>query len=253
MSAAGADFWDQLPLGRDVRLITRDPNGVAAFSKPAGTRSHPNTPRGDGRALLTCDYRPEPEYFTWRDPQGRERRLWLLNRLDSATSGVILAAADGAVAAAIKAQFARKQVHKVYQALVFGRPAAPVQTWRDRLAVEKRGGAIRTGVGGSIPAEARCTVMRRAAGDPPLALVQLEPRTGRSHQLRVQCAQHGLPVVGDQTYGDFRLNRELARRTGCKRLFLHSLDTRFSYEFGGRTFQFAASAPLPADFNRVLG
>ena len=83
--------------------------------------------------------------------------------------------------------------------------------------------------------------------------MQLEPQTGRSHQLRVQCARRGLPIVGDQTYGDFRLNREFATATGCKRLFLHSLDTRFSYEFGGRTFQFAASAPLPADFDRVLG
>ena len=182
MSAPSADFWEQLPLGRGVRLITRDANGVAALAKPAGVLSHPNGPEDEARALLTCAYDQEQECFIWSDPPGRERRLWLLNRLDSATSGVILAAADGGVAAAIKAQFARKQVRKVYQALVFGRPTAPGQVWRDRLAVEKSGGTIRARAAGSLPVEARCTVVRRMEGNPPLALVRLEPRTGRSHQ-----------------------------------------------------------------------
>jgi 23S rRNA-/tRNA-specific pseudouridylate synthase len=252
VNAPAPDFWAKLPLGRGVRLITRDPNGVAALAKPAGVLSHSNGPEDEARALLTCAYDQEQECFIWSDAPGRERRLWLLNRLDSATSGVILAAAAGAVAAAIKAQFARQQVHKVYQALVFGRPTAPGEVWRDRLAVEKGGGTIRTRVAGSLPAEARCTVVRRMEGSPPLALVRLEPRTGRSHQLRVQCTKHGFPIVGDQTYGDFRLNREFARRTGCKRLFLHSLATKFSYALGGRSFSFAASAPLPDEFAAAL-
>jgi 23S rRNA-/tRNA-specific pseudouridylate synthase len=94
--------------------------------------------------------------------------------------------------------------------------------------------------------------LRQTAGPPPLALVRLEPRTGRSHQLRVQCAKRGLPIVGDQTYGEFRANREFARQTGWKRLFLHSLEAKFSYEFGGRTFEFAATAGLPDEFRAVL-
>ena len=89
-------------------------------------------------------------------------------------------------------------------------------------------------------------------GPPPLALVQLDPQTGRSHQLRVQCARRGLPIVGDQTYGDFRRNREFAKATGCKRLFLHSLATRFNYELNRRTFTFAATTPLPNEFAAAL-
>lgn len=80
------------------------------------------------------------------------------------------------------------------------------------------------------------------------SLLRLEPRTGRSHQLRVQCAKRGLPIVGDQTYGDFGLNRTLAKATGAKRLFLHSLETAFDYEFGGRKLKFKAVAPLPGEF-----
>ncbi|HUL54797.1 MAG TPA: RNA pseudouridine synthase [Opitutaceae bacterium] len=252
MSAPAADFWEQLPLGPGVRLITRDENGVAAFAKPAGVLSHPNGPGGDPRALLTCAYDRGQECFGWRDAAANEHRLWLLNRLDSATSGVILAAADEGAARAVKEQFARRQVHKVYQALVFGAPRAPQEVWRDRLAVEKRGGRIRTGAAGRVPAEAEVAVLRRQAGPPALALLQLEPKTGRSHQLRVQCARRGLPVVGDQTYGEFRRNREFAKIAGSKRLFLHSHATRFSYELGGRRFAFAATAPPPAEFTKFL-
>ena len=88
------------------------------------------------------------------------RRLWLLNRLDSATSGVILVAFDGTLAAAIKAHFKQKTVRKVYQALVFGKPRLPDEIWRDRLAVQRKGGRIRTSAG-HIPAESRMSVIRR--------------------------------------------------------------------------------------------
>ena len=61
-----------------------------------------------------------------------------------------------------------------------------------------------------------------------------------------------MPIVGDQTYGDFRRNREFAKRTGAKRLFLHALETTFRYDFGGREFAFSAKAPLPAEFEAAL-
>ena len=73
-----------------------------------------------------------------------------------------------------------------------------------------------------------------------------------SHQLRVQCAKRGLPIVGDQTYGDFGRNREFAKRTGAKRLFLHSTETAFDYDFRGRRQTFSAAAPLPAEFEKFL-
>jgi 23S rRNA-/tRNA-specific pseudouridylate synthase len=242
------DFWSKLPLGREVRLISRDENGVAAFAKPAGVLSHPNTAQDEGRALLVSAYDPQRECFVWRIPGGAAQRLWLLNRLDSATSGVILAASDEAVARTIKGQFAHRHIHKIYQALVFGTPRSQQEVWRDRLAVDKRGGMIRADVSGNVPAEAHFSVLKRKPGLFSLALVQLDPKTGRSHQLRVQCARRALPIVGDQTYGDFRRNREFARATGWKRLFLHSLETTFQYELGGRSFPFTASAPLPEEF-----
>lgn len=247
-------FWAALPLGRGVALLGYDENGVAAFAKPSGILSHPNIPGDEPRSLLNASYVLDGEFYELgsrapKIPADRSvRRLWLLNRLDSATSGVIVAASDEALAAVIRAQFKRKQIQKAYLALVFGKPPRETDLWRDRLGIVKRGGMIRTS-SGAIPAESRMSVVHTGAS---VTLIRLEPKTGRSHQLRVQCARRGLPIVGDQTYGDFARNREWAKKTGAKRLFLHSLETRFDYEFAGRTQNFSAKAPVPPEFESFL-
>lgn len=255
MSGGADSFWAGLPAGRGVVLLTADENGLAALGKPAGVLSHPNEPKDQPRSLLTVHYDAVEECYRWKaDDADEPLCLWLLNRLDSATSGVILVAKDRILAKEVRAQFKRKQVRKIYQALVFGRPAKPLEIWRDRLAVQKKGGQIRTSAtAGHVPAESQMRVIRtRGIGSDALALIQLEPRTGRSHQLRVQCAKRNLPIVGDQTYGDFRRNREFAKRTGEKRMFLHSLETRFDYEWRGRSHAFGARAELPDAFHAAL-
>jgi len=241
-------FWSALPLGPGVQILTRDPNGLAALSKPEGVLSQPNDGKAGGRALVRAAYDTNEECYHWKGEFGDTRRLWLLNRLDSATSGVILVASNRDLAGAIRAQFKRKAVKKVYQALVFGSPSRPSEVWKDLLAVQKKGGMIRTEAAGNIPSESLMKVVRPGHGQPRTTLIQLEPRTGRSHQLRVQCAKRSLPIVGDQTYGDFEANREFAKVHGSKRLFLHSLETSFSYEFKGKAFPFSAKAPLPELF-----
>lgn len=252
MTAPLERFWEGLPLGRGVVLLRRDENGLAALSKPAGVLSHPNAPGEEPRSLLAARYDLDRECFEWTGADGAPARLWLLNRLDSATSGAILAAADGALAAAVREQFRRREIAKAYCALVFGAPRPPAQLWKDLLSVDKRGGRIRTGAAGRIPAESRMSLIRAGRGAPPLSLIRLEPLTGRSHQLRVQCARRRLPIVGDQTYGDFALNREFARRTRVKRLFLHSRETSLDYRWNGRDWRFEAEAPLPEEFEKFL-
>ena len=250
-SPSTAPAW---PLGRNVAVIARDPNGLLALNKPAGVMSHPNEPADQPRSLLDARYVWDGEYFEWSEREGcAPQRLWLLNRLDSATSGVILAATSAELAAEVRAQFKRKQVRKVYHALVFGAPRQAVELWRDLLTVEKRGGQIRTALrAGHVPAESQMRLVRTGHREPRLALIRLEPRTGRSHQLRVQCAKRGLPIVGDQTYGDFARNREFAKLAGTKRLFLHSMEISFDYEFAGKRHAFSARAPLPPEFEQLL-
>lgn len=253
MSKVGKSFWEALPLGREVTLLTADENGLAAFNKPAGVLSHPNQKSDQPLSLLDAHYALDGEFYQWKDPAGADRKLWLLNRLDSATSGVILAAASQDLANEIRAQFKRKQVRKVYHTLVFGTPPKSVELWRDLLAVEKRGGQIRTAAhAGHMPAESRMSVVRVGRKQTKLTLIKLEPKTGRSHQLRVQCAKRHLPIVGDQTYGDFARNRTYAKEAGTKRLFLHSFETSFGYEWKGKEYTFAARAALPPEFEAGL-
>ena len=167
MSAPEESFWASLPLGRDVKVIAHDANGVAALAKPAGVLSHPNTPSDEPRSLLTARYVLDGEVFEWIDANGATQRLWLLNRLDSATSGVILASANGELATEIRAQFKRKQIRKVYHALVFGAPRQAMEVWRDLLTVEKIAGRVRTAAtaapmsGAPLPRASRVAPARR--------------------------------------------------------------------------------------------
>jgi tRNA pseudouridine65 synthase len=252
VSRSRAELWAGVPLGPGVTLIVCDVNGLAALAKPEGVLSHPNTVRDVDRSLVRAPYDKTEECFRWTDADGSARRLWLINRLDSATSGLILASAEADVAREVRAQFQRRRVRKVYQAVVFGKPRQPSEAWRDILSIRKQDGRIRAAVGaGNIPAECRMTLVRTGAGATRLSLIRLEPQTGRSHQLRVQCAKRGLPIVGDQTYGNFGANRAFVRGGGSKRMFLHSQAISFDYEFRGREHAFSAKAPLPEEFESL--
>ncbi len=242
---------DSLPLGKGVRLLAADPSGLLAFEKPVNTLSHPNSSRDHGKALFRAFYDTNDECYRWVD-EGREepRRVWLLNRLDSATSGVILCATDPDVAAAVKDAFAGGNVRKSYFALVFGALQPPRQQWTDSLAVDRKDGQLRTRSGGGKKATAKAVLKRIFHGAPEVSLIELVPGTGRTHQLRVQCARRKLPVVGDKTYGRFRANREFARRTGHKRLFLHCAETSLKVHVRGQTVDFRAVSLLPEAFER---
>jgi len=253
VSGPAQDFWADVPFGPGVKRVKCDANGLAGLDKPEGVLSHPNGPRDEGRSLVRARYDREEEFFEWPGPSGGKRRLWLINRLDSATSGLILAAAPEELAREVRAQFRRRGVRKVYQALVFGRPVRPSETWRDFLDVKREGGRVRTvGGRGSLPSESVMTLVRSGSdGTRTISMVRLEPRTGRSHQLRVQCARRGLPIVGDRTYGDFAANRAFARAGGPRRMFLHSLEVSLEYSLGGAPHEFSAEAPLPAAFGCI--
>ena len=247
-------FAASAPLHAGVKVIQTAPCGLIALSKPVGALSHPNEPVDEKRSLLTCPYSIEGEYFEWGTEDGATgQRVWLLNRLDSATSGVVLLARSEELAKQVRQHFKQRHVQKIYAAIVFGRPGTARADWRDRLSTAKRGGQVRTATRGNIPAETSMQLVETEIGGfGSLSLVQLEPKTGRSHQLRVQCAHRGLPIVGDATYGDFRRNRSFAKQSGLNRLFLHSYRTTFSFDWEGKRLKFAAEAPLPADFNAAL-
>ena len=85
--------------------------------------------------------------------------------------------------------------------------------------------------------------------DPPLALLDAELRTGRTHQIRVHLTHLGFPLAGDDKYGDFAWNKELARQ-GLKRMFLHAHRIRFAHPVDGR--ELTIESPLATDLAQFI-
>jgi len=206
------------PLGPGVEIVKQGAAGLYALSKPSGIRSQPKEGGKDPQALLTCSYSLKDEAYHIPPDKGGGK-VWLLHRLDAGTSGVILVADQEKTAGEVKKAFAEHRVKKTYVALVFGWPKENDAVWRDRIEVTKDKGKARGKAGAGIWAEARMKVRKKFQGQVgPMALLELRPTTGRTHQLRIQCANRGIPIVGDRIYGDFQKNRLVMTDF----LFLHS-------------------------------
>lgn len=244
---------DALPLLRGVRVIASNGHGLLALDKPVGVMSHPNGPDDSKPSLLNARYDLGRECYSWEDADGVKQHAWLLNRLDSPTSGVILLSLDEALSTVIKQQFATHHVTKVYYALVKHAPTVPSGSWSDTLAKDVVRGKRLIKGGQRIPAKTRYQVAKTPTGGFPIALLKLMPLTGRTHQLRLQCQNHGHPIVGDRTYGSFSFNREVAAATGEKRMMLHSAATTVHYTLKGKAYTFHAESEVPEAFANVLG
>ena len=238
----------EIPLHPACRLLKADPSGLLAVDKAEGILSHPNPGQGKAAAILELDYDGVAEAYVDGD-----HRWYLLNRLDGPTSGVILMADNAELARAVKEAFARHTVEKTYAAVIRGFPPRRKDRWRDCLKVVKRKGTLRTAVIPGRPnAETSLELLDRGSGPPARSLVSLHPKTGRTHQLRVQCAHRRLPIIGDATYGDFSFNRDFRQKTGLGRLFLHSWKTSLKVRVGHRTVAFSVESPLPEAFAVAL-
>lgn len=242
----------RLPLAKGVEVLATHPSGVVALHKPAGVRSHPNSTRPDPRALLTVRFEEGAECFRWQEGDTAQA-FHLLHRLDAPTSGLIAGCLEEALALRLREAFAQRQVEKRYYALVKGTPRGMRPLWRDRLESQRRGGQVRTACGGGEEAITQARVVKTSQLGPfAVTLLELKPQTGKPHQLRVQCAERRLPIVGDATYGDFRFNREFARQTGHKRLFLHSASLQLPLSSKGRGETFSAQCPLGPEWEGLV-
>ncbi len=254
MKIAENDIPFEIPLDRECNVIDFHPSGIWAIEKASGILSHPNRNSENKRVLLHSSYDFEQEKYHWIDSTGKEREFYLVHRLDSATSGLILGVSNNVLAEKLKAAFLNREVKKTYFAIVAynGRPIRPI--WKDFLQKNPAKGKIRVTSGKTGDSAITSVSMQRKTSTRfgNLALLELKPKTGRTHQLRVQCANRRLPIIGDRTYGNFELNRKIAKASKVQRICLHASKISFSLTANGECIQWEAEAAMPRAFARLL-
>jgi RluA family pseudouridine synthase len=218
-------------------LVIHEDADVLALNKPAGLSS-----QGGRIQAHTLD----DLLHAFAKPSGR--RPVLVHRLDRDTSGVILAARSKPAAGFLGKALAARKFRKTYLAIVTpGAPEPAAGTIDAPLRREEIGreSYMRVSPPDHAEAETALTRYRTLAAGEGAALVELEPHTGRMHQLRTHLAHIGRPIAGDARYG----GALVLGGAPVPRLMLHAARLAFPHPAGGtRTIE----APLPCDFEAAL-
>ena len=227
-----------------LSILYRDPS-LVAIDKPSGLLVH--------RSIVDTRERRFAVQLL-RDQIGQ--RVYPVHRLDKGTSGVLLFALDPATARAVAAQFAAGDTRKLYLAVVRGWP--PEQGLVDRALGGVEDDLLPTP--DPAPKSARTRFRRLATVELPVpidrypaaryALLELEPLSGRRHQLRRHLNGLSHPIIGDTTYGSGRHNRLFRERYGCARLLLACTSLEFTHPADHRRVR--VEAPLGDDFASVV-
>ncbi len=232
---------------REFPILYED-DDLIALDKPAGVAVHGGSGVSFGVIEQLRMARPGATF------------LELVHRLDRDTSGVLLVAKKRSALKALQDQFRGRETGKTYLALVAGRWPAnrkvldkPLYKYLDaegerRVKVVSRDDpegmksvtlvkvrqVLEHGYKGQVPQD--------AGGPQCFTLLEVTIKTGRTHQIRVHLASEGFPIVGDDKYGDFELNRSL-QKAGFKRMFLHAWRLSLAHPRSGQELSFSAEPP----------
>jgi 23S rRNA pseudouridine955/2504/2580 synthase len=210
--------------------VVHEDAALLVIDKPAGVAVH----GGSGVSYGVIE--------SLRAARPQAKHLELAHRLDRDTSGLLIVCKKRSALTEVHRQLRDGEVEKIYTTIVKGTPAegsfelsAPLHKYvaasgERRVSVQQGGMSALTKVKVLKPGE--------------YSLLQVRLLTGRTHQIRVHLAHAGHPVLGDDKYGDFALNRDLAKR-GVKRLMLHAGRLAFVHPLTGERLRL--EAPLPAD------
>lgn len=235
----------------ELQVFYEDAN-VLVINKPAGLIVH-----SDGRTVepSVCDWVLEhyPDMKDvgepWTSPQGQViPRPGIVHRLDRDTSGVMILAKTNEAHAFLKEQFQNRTTRKIYVAYVYGWPADDFGIIEAEIGRTKtlppRWSALPSAKGNKRNAVTHWKVLARGeVEEKKVALVQAEPKTGRTHQIRVHLQYLGHPVVCDTLYAP-----KHPCMLGFGRQALHAQSLLITLPSGeSKTFE----APLPQDFGRA--
>ena len=224
-AAGGAMTPEPIPLA-----ILHEDADLLVVDKPAGMLVHPTRSVKSGTLANALTYHLNRDSHTLVRPG-------LPHRLDRATSGLLVVAKNQRALTILARHFHRRLVEKRYLALVHGRVREDELTISAPIGREEAEWPKWRVTEGGRAAESRLRVVGRRAH---ASLVELEPVTGRTNQLRIHCAHVGHAIVGDSWYGS----------TAEARLCLHAARLAFNHPSGGARVEFASA--LPAEIALLL-
>jgi 23S rRNA pseudouridine955/2504/2580 synthase len=220
---------------REFAVVFED-EALLVLDKPAGVAVHGGSGVSFGVIEQLRRSRPQAKF------------LELAHRLDRETSGLLIVAKKRSALTQLHDQFRDGQIAKRYLALVKGHWPNPVQ--HVRLALEKyltEDGERRVSV--NADGKPAHSIVRRVARWQNFSLVEVELKTGRTHQIRVHLTHLGFPLAGDDKYGDFALNRDLMK-VGLKRMFLHAAKLGLPHPLTSERIDL--ESPLPGDLQAFI-
>lgn len=216
------------PLGKPLPVVYED-DALMVVNKPAGKAVHGGS--GVSYGVIEQLRRQRPEL----------RMLELAHRLDRETSGLLIVAKKRSALTALHDMMREGRMEKRYLTLVPGRWSNPLQHIKAPLFKylmpegERR---VRVATDGK-PAH---SIVRRVKCWRDYSLLEVELKTGRTHQIRVHLAHVGFPLCGDDKYGDFARNKEL-EGLGLRRMFLHAASLRFRHPLSGQELSLSVELP----------
>lgn len=236
---------------RDFPVLFED-DSLLAIDKPAGVAVHGGSGVSFGVIEQLRMARPQAKF------------LELVHRLDRETSGILLIAKKRSALKSLQDQFRERETGKTYLALVAGQWPLnkkvldkPLHKYLlagdegDAGAGERRVRVVSRDDPDGMKSVTLVKVRERSGGPVGPAtqgysLLEVTIKTGRTHQIRVHLASEGMPIAGDDKYGDFELNKALQKpKVGAplKRMFLHAWRLQFNHPVSGERLELLAQLP----------
>jgi 23S rRNA pseudouridine955/2504/2580 synthase len=209
---------------------------ILVVDKPAGVAVH----GGSGVSFGVIE--------SLRAARPQAKSLELAHRLDRDTSGLLIVAKKRGALVELHRMLREAEIDKLYLSVAKGCWEGQGREIREALhkyvdAKGERRVAVRED---GMAAVTRVRVLKKSA---QFSFLEVALLTGRTHQIRVHLAHAGHPILGDEKYGDFKLNREL-EKAGVRRLFLHASRLAFSHPLTGERLEL--KAPLPAEMKKFV-
>ena len=248
---------NQIKLEPDFSIplnIVYEDDDVVVLNKQAGISVHPSV-NEPNKTLVNALIAKYPEIKNVGDDPIRPG---IVHRLDKDTSGLLVVAQNQKTFEFLKKEWQEGKVIKKYIALVWGHPkekgeivselARSLKDFRKRMVVRPARTTVQSGgpekqKDKEIKGKMAITEYKVVKKFRDFSLVEVSPKTGRMHQIRVQFASLGHPVTGDKIYGKSKKKPE-----GLTRQFLHAFYLKFSLPAGPLAFE----ADLPDDLEQVL-